>query len=195
MIATIAHYCLLQQQGQQHHCWNNNDGSQTGITQSYKEDSFLGYTKDVISAEKLLNLTTPDATSRHVSQTQNTELPTSPLYIVGSPLSVFPLPRPVTCSSCLHCTVGSPLADNDAILDIVLGLPLCQLDFNEIDPNNQTATEVITHKTAQMTTMSVWTVTISNLNLIDNFMKSWLRQTVLRMKQVIALYLAKTQML
>jgi hypothetical protein len=67
---------------------------------------------------------------------------------------VFPLPAPVTCSSHLQHTVGYPLVDNDAILDMVSGLPLQHLDINEIHMNIETTIPAILPKITPMTTMT-----------------------------------------
>jgi hypothetical protein len=70
----------------------------------------------------------------------------SPLYAIRSLQYVFPLPllAPVTHSSPLHHAIGSLLANNDAISDMVSGLPLHRLDFNEINMNIETTILAIT---------------------------------------------------
>jgi hypothetical protein len=65
-----------------------------------KKKTHSSVTKATTTAEKKLDLATPDdTTARAVTQTQNAEIPLSPLYVIRSPLSVFPLQAPVTCSS------------------------------------------------------------------------------------------------
>jgi hypothetical protein len=99
-----------------------------------KKKTRSSVTKVLSASKKTLDLTTPDDSAMAVTQTQNEAIQSSPMFVIRSPVSVFPLPAPVTRSSRLQRTVGSPFADNDAISDMVSGLPLRRLDFNPTPP-------------------------------------------------------------
>jgi hypothetical protein len=58
-------------------------------------------------------------------------VPVSPTTLVLLPLSVFPLAVSVTRSTHHRRSIGSPLADNDAISEMVSGLPLRRLAFDK----------------------------------------------------------------
>jgi hypothetical protein len=92
-------------------------------------------TKASIISQRKLNLTTPVAT---VTQTQGDEVPAAP--ITSSPHYANPLSALVTVSSRLLSTLDSPVADGDAISDMVSGLPLRRLDYIQTDVVLPTAT-------------------------------------------------------
>jgi hypothetical protein len=99
-------------------------------------------TKDIISAKKKLDLTTPDDALRPaVSQTQDEAallvLPSLP--VVQSPQAVIPLHVPITDSHRLRRSLGSPLADDEAIAEMISGLPLRRLAFEEVSSANESA--------------------------------------------------------
>jgi hypothetical protein len=98
-----------------------------------KKQTRLSCTKALNSAKKKIDLSTPEASfiTRPVTQSQDEIVPVSPTTLVHSPLSVFPLAVPVTRSAHHRRPVGSPLADNDAISEMVSGLPLRRLAFDE----------------------------------------------------------------
>ena len=104
-------------------------------------------TKDMISAKKKLDLTTPDDTLMPaVSQTQDEGalLLLPALTVVQSPQALIPLNVPITDSNRLRRSIGSPLADNEAIAEMVSGLPMRRLAFAEVSTANESVAPVVT---------------------------------------------------
>jgi hypothetical protein len=105
-------------------------------------------TKDMISAKKKLDLTTPDDTLMPaVSQTQDEGalLLLPALTVVQSPQALIPLNVPITDSNRLRRSHGSPLADDEAIAQMISGLPLRRLAFEDVATTaNESAAPVVT---------------------------------------------------
>jgi hypothetical protein len=105
-------------------------------------------TKASINSKRKLNLTTPVANITAVTQTQGDDH-WAPVPITASPHVSNPLTALLTVSSRLLSTLESPVADDDAISDMVSGLPLRRLDYVQTDvlvTTTETPTTTITQE-------------------------------------------------
>jgi hypothetical protein len=116
-------------------------GNKPGSHKAIKKTRSL-VTKDSINSKQKLNLTTPVANITAVTQTQGDDGALVP--VTASPHVANPLLALLTVASHLLSSLESPVADGDAISDMVSGLPLRRLDYIQTDVVVTTGTRTTT---------------------------------------------------